>query len=255
MVFYLGTHEPSWLTRTARPLCISRRRLARYRTWPRALGPWMLDSGGFTELSLSGRWQTSPQAYAADARRALLEIGGLCAAAPQDWMCEPLMLARTALSVPEHQRRTIDSYRQLQDLAPEVPWFPVLQGWDPADYLHHVDAYAAAGVDLSTLPLVGVGTVCRRQHTAALSAVIEPLAALGLPLHGFGIKLQGLESAGTLLASADSLAWSYHARRNPPLPGCRHASCSNCFRFATTWADRIQTHATRPRPQLCLPFS
>jgi hypothetical protein len=41
------------------------------------------------------------------------------------------------------------------------------------------------------------------------------------------------------LASADSLAWSFEARRAAPLPGCSHASCANCSRYATAWRERV----------------
>jgi hypothetical protein len=66
MEFYLGVPEPAWLARTSVPLFLSRRRLARQRSLPRARGPWALDSGGFTELSLYGRWQTGERQYAAE---------------------------------------------------------------------------------------------------------------------------------------------------------------------------------------------
>jgi hypothetical protein len=38
-------------------------------------------------------------------------------------------------------------------------------------------------------------------------------------LHGFGVKLTGLESFGDELLSADSMAWSYAARRDHPIKG------------------------------------
>ena len=43
--FYLGTHEPSWLARVRFPLCVSHRRLHRYRQLPTARCVWVLDSG------------------------------------------------------------------------------------------------------------------------------------------------------------------------------------------------------------------
>jgi hypothetical protein len=62
----------------------------------------------------------------------------------------------------------------------------------------------------------------------------------GLRLHGFGIKTTGLQQYGTLLASADSMAWSYAARRRGyPLPGCAHRTCSNCLRYATAWREQL----------------
>lgn len=32
--------------------------------------------------------------------------------------------------------------------------------------------------------------------------------------------------------SADSLAWSFDARRSAPLPDCAHANCATCLRYA-----------------------
>ena len=123
----------------------------------------------------------------------------------------------------------------------------MVQGWRLADYLACVDLYASAGVDLAALPRVGLGSVCRRQSTAEIAVIVTALAALGLRLHGFGIKTSGLGQYGHLLASADSMAWSYAARRAPALPGCTgHRNCANCLTYATAWRTRILA-ADRPR--------
>lgn len=236
MVFFLGTPAPDWLARVSHPLFVSRRRLARLRrTLPRARGPWALDSGGFTDVSQHGRWSITPAQYAAEATRWASEVGGLRWAAIMDWMCEPFVLAKTGLTVAEHQRRTIASYAELVAMAPTVPWVPVLQGWRPADYFAHVEQYAAAGIDLSRAPLVGIGSVCRRQSTAPVEDMIRTLSSWGLRLHGFGFKLTGLRRVSVYLASSDSMAWSYNARRNAPLPGCTHRRCQNCLRRALWW--------------------
>ena len=50
-------------------------------------------------------------------------------AAPQDWMCEPAIIAKTGLAVVEHQRRTVTNFLELQALAPDLPFIPVLHGW------------------------------------------------------------------------------------------------------------------------------
>lgn len=238
MRFYLGTHIEGWLARTDVPLFVSHRRLARRRTLPQAAGRWALDSGGFTELSMHGRWQTSPESYVAAVRRYRDEIGGLDWAAPQDWMCEPWMLAKTGLSVTEHQQRTITSVLNLRASAPDLPFVPVLQGWAIDDYLNCIDLYTDAGVDLTLEPTVGLGSVCRRQSTSEIHDICAALAAHGLRLHGFGIKTSGLGRYGRHLQSADSMAWSYGARRNPPLPGHTHKSCANCLPWALRWRDR-----------------
>jgi len=113
--FYLGTHQPHWLWTARFPLFVSHRQLARRR---RPLRPaacrWALDSGGFTELSLHGRWVTSAAEYADAADRYSGQLGRLDFAAPQDWMCEPAILARTGLTVREHQERTVASYLELR---------------------------------------------------------------------------------------------------------------------------------------------
>lgn len=249
MKFFLGTHRPGWLTKTSVPLFVSRRTMPK-RDLPRALGSWALDSGGFSELSLHGKWETSPWQYAAEVRRYHAEIGGMEWAAIQDWMCEPFVLAKTGLDVATHQRLTIESYLRLKSLAPEIPWAPVLQGWTFGQYERHAEAYARAGVDLRSLPAVGVGSICRRQNTLSAVLMLQDLRRSGfVNLHGFGLKSQGLASlvdlarstgAPVAVASADSLAWSYQARRERPLPECRgHINCANCLPFALDWRDRL----------------
>lgn len=239
MRFYLGTHMPHWLGLTDVPLFVSHRRLARYRTLPQARGRWALDSGGFTELSMHGRWHTSARTYVAAVRRYRDEIGGLDWAAPQDWMCEPFMVAKTGLTVAEHQARTVDSVQELRALAPDLPFVPVLQGWDLDDYLHCIDLYATAGIDLTAEATVGLGSVCRRQSTTHIEDICATLAAQGIRLHGFGVKTTGLARYGRHLTSADSLAWSYNARRHPPMPGHTHRSCANCLDWALAWRHRV----------------
>lgn len=189
--FYLGTYLPHWLASSTFPLFVSHKRLARYKRLPVARYRWALDSGAFSELAACGRWTLTPEAYVVAVRTHRDEIGRLDWAAPQDWMWEPFILAKTGLSVEEHQRRTVDNYLQLKALAPDLPFVPVLQGWDLADYLRCAALHEAAGVDLAAEPLVGVGSVCRRQATAQIGYLIEQLSAR-FALHGFGCKTQGL---------------------------------------------------------------
>jgi hypothetical protein len=243
--FLLGTHETSWLARAGVDLFVSHRRLAPRRSLPRAVAPWALDSGGFTELNLYGRWATTTVEYLDAVARYEAEIGLLAWAAPQDWMCEPFVIERTGLSVREHQERTVANYLELRGRGPFVP---VLQGWTRADYLTCVALYADAGVDLTAEPLVGFGTVCRRQGTAEIAELVRELARGGIALHGFGMKLAAFTTDVPLfLASADSLAWSYNARRNPPLPGCPHRSCANCLRWALAWRERALAAIGAPK--------
>jgi hypothetical protein len=263
--FYLGTHMPNWLDHDAIPadvpLFISHRRLAGRKTLPKARGRWALDSGGFTELKMYGDWDRVPPAtYVAEVRRYDDEIGGLDWAAPQDWMCEPVVISGgtflgqrfvgTHLTVAEHQRRTVDNFVQLSELwgnDDTNPFMPVLQGFARDDYLRCWELYDTAGITLTDYPVIGLGSVCRRQAEDEIGDIVGSLQTTDsrLPLHGFGVKLRGLEKYGHLLGTADSLAWSFDARRAKPLDGCAtHINCANCPIYALQWRDKALTALT-----------
>jgi len=201
--------------------------------------PWCLDSGGFSELSLYGRWVTTPDEYIVALRRYKAEVGKLVWAAPMDWMVEPIMRERTGLTVREHQYRTVENVVTLRQLAPDLPIIPVLQGWSLADYLACVRLYDEARIDLRSERIVGLGSVCRRQSTEEIGLITERLSALGLQLHGFGVKSEGLKLYGQYLASADSMAWSFRGRHVNP---CAHGAAqseANCLAFALEWRKRL----------------
>ncbi|MFD8390436.1 hypothetical protein ACFV2N_14825 [Streptomyces sp. NPDC059680] len=249
MRFYLTTHKRHWIKLTDVPLFLKSEHFAGAARLESARGPYAVDSGGFTELQRHGRWTRSPRQYVDDLRRIWECVGPYDWAAPQDWMCEdliihggkagPLTFVGTHLSVPEHQRRTVANFLELRSLAPNLRIVPVLQGRTVAEYEQCVELYERAGVDLRREPTVGLGSVCRLQSTREGAAIVTAMAAHGLRLHGFGFKTLGLQRVGHLLASADSAAWSYHARRRPPLPGHTHKNCANCLPYALRWRQRV----------------
>lgn len=280
--FYLGTHEPHWLALPKFadiPLFPTRNRLLRYKTMPRALGRYALDSNGFTELQRHGRWTVTPTEFVAQIRHITEGVGPPDFVSPMDWMCEPWVitgkhwhlgpadpkrfhgtreargLAPTTTpgddeqpfddAVHFHQERTVENFLELRRLAPDIPWTPVLQGWELRHYLNCADMYAAAGIDLTAEPIVGLGSVCRRQATSEIDEIVSTFRARGYALHGFGVKTQGLGVYGPDLTSADSMAWSYNARKHPPLPGHTHKSCSNCPDWALQWRERALSGMTR----------
>lgn len=247
--FYLGTHHTNWLTRAKVPLFVSERRLRRLRSLPRATDPWCLDSGAFSELSLHGKFETPMREYADHIERYADEIGSLQWAAPQDWMCEPFMLKKTGLTIDEHQRRTVNSVIGLRSLTDAVRVIPVVQGWRIDDYLRHFELYENAGITLNKEAVVGLGSVCRRQGTPEIFRVAQVLWAAGLRLHGFGVKTLGLERFSQYLVSADSMAWSFHARRKqePFFRTCTHKNCANCLDFALWWYGDVCTRALETR--------
>ena len=237
MDFYLGTHIPNWLSRFTVPMFISRTRLHKRKTLPRAIASWCLDSGAFSEIATHGKWTISELEYASFVDRCAEEIGLLQWVAPMDWMCEPDMLLKTGLSIDEHQKRTTENVVNLRELT-NVPVIPVLQGWYLEDYLGHVEQYRQAGIFLESEPTVGLGSVCRRQNTTYVEAIVAHLARLGISLHAFGFKLTGLRTTGHLLKSADSMAWSYDGRINGPMLYHNHKNCANCIDWALQWREK-----------------
>ncbi len=243
MRFWLGTHVPKWLE-SEPDLFVSRRQLTKRKTFPQAIGDWVLDSGGFTELNMYGGWRTTDAEYVADVRRFQSEIGNLAWVAPMDWMCEPFVLEKTGMDVRQHQVLTVQNFLRLREELSTLV-IPVLQGWTRDDYLWCVGEYDTWGVDLSLEPVVGVGSVCRRQDTAEAARIFRSLD--GLSLHGFGVKVDGLMVYGDALYSADSMAWSYGARYAPALPGCTHKNCANCLKYARRWRKRVEQTLNQTR--------
>lgn len=245
-VFYLGA-PPAFMKYTDVPLFISNRPLSKLKTLYRARGPVAVDSGGFSELDEHGTWDNgpTPREYAGQVRRYAEEVG-IVWAAPQDWMCEPWITAKTGLSVAEHQARTVGNYLDLKAIAPTLPIIPVLQGWTVGEYEHCIDLYDRAGINLRTEPLVGIGSVCRRQGTQEAADLITRIAGNAIRLHGFGFKIDGLRRVAHLLPSSDSMAWALAGRREAAgcdfrYPGSRgpHKNEANCLRYALQWRAKV----------------
>lgn len=229
-MFYVGLHQPSDAKHFDRAFLSVNR--IRGRKKAIGAGSWIMDSGAFTEISQHGRYRHSVEEYAAEINR-WADDPSLVAAVAQDWMCEPFIVEKTGLSVEEHQRLTIERYDALVALVPKVYIMPVLQGYTAADYLRHLEMY---GDRFARNAYVGVGSVCKRNTN--ISAVEEILTAIkrvrpDLRLHGFGLKTTALSSwvVRDCLYSADSMAWSFAARKQG-----RNA---NDWREAANFARRI----------------
>jgi hypothetical protein len=230
--FFCGLHQPSDAKHFAASF-ISVNRL-RDRKGPFLVGDWIMDSGAFTEISTHGDYRTTVAEYASEIRR-WADNGNLLAAVAQDWMCEPWIVQRTGLSVLEHQRRTVARFDDLlsEDRA-RVLIMPVLQGYAPEDYVRHIAMY---GELLGRGMWVGVGSICKRNASPrAVEAVLLAIrdARPDLRLHGFGLKATALRSALVfdLLHTADSMAWSYHARKQ--------GRNGNDWREAKRWMLQIE---------------
>lgn len=173
----------------------------------------MLDSAAFSELLLHGHYRDSEEEFVRKVGRVIEHRPDVVVS--QDYMCEEVMLRKTGLTLQDHQRLTIERYDNIRALWQwRTPLMPVLQGFAVDDYLRHLEQY---GPRLKVGMWVGVGSVCKRQGDIRL--IEELLEALvrerpDLRLHGFGVKLQALESDAIreLLWSADSMAWSFAER-------------------------------------------
>jgi hypothetical protein len=243
--FFVGLHQPADAQHFDLA-CISINRL-RGRKKPVECGEVLVDSGAFTELNLYGGYRHGVEEYAAELYR--LHSTGvvkIAAAVAQDYMCEPFMLAKTGLTIEDHQRLTIERYDALKaeldrlfDGNCPFPVMPVLQGYAPSDYVRHVEMY---GDRLKPGMWVGVGSVCKRNGDP--EAIVEVLTAIhrvrpDLLLHGFGVKQTALMHPGVrdLLYSADSMAWSFAARRQ--------GRDGNSWQEAKSFAVRVQAAASR----------
>lgn len=248
MKFILGTHVVNHIGKTEVPLFLSVRQLKKRKHKPfKQTGPVFIDSGGFSELSMFGKWETTPQEYAAELLRLKNHLGlEIEWASCQDWMVEPIMLKKTGLTISDHQRRTVDNYLMMNELmrGSGINIIPVLQGQTVRQYLSHIKEYKKRGVQLKELKTVGVGSVCRREFSDEVGDIVRALFNEGLSLHAFGVKKRGLLKYGDLLQSADSLAWSFGARytqshcsnhqKNPTTK-----NCANCLGYALEWRDNL----------------
>ncbi len=213
MTFFTGIHQPSD-AKHINPAFISVGRL-RNRKSDFQVGDWIMDSQAFRTIEMHGGYPQPVEEYAAHVRR-WKQCGNLLAAVTQDYMCEPFMLAKTGLTIADHQRLTIERYDALLRCDTGCYIMPVLQGYDPDDYVSHIRQY---GDRLARGAWVGVGSVCKRNSSPCL--ILDVLIAIkterpDLRLHGFGLKTTALNQ-GTiraLLESADSMAWSFAARRS-----------------------------------------
>jgi hypothetical protein len=249
LTFYVGVSNPAWIARNTAPIMVSHARLRHIRgRLPSGRGPVVIDSGAFTELSRHGRFRTSLAEYVDAVDRYRAEIGTVVWAAPQDWMCEEEVIAHTGLSVEQHQQRTVENFCELDALRPGV-FIPVLQAQSIWKYESCIDLYQRAGVDLWARPVVGVGTLCRRSSTIHVYVLLHQLARLGLRLHGFGVKSDGLVAAAPCLVSADSAAWSIRARFDPWAYG---RNGRNDLKTALAWSGILAARISREHPDLAV---
>lgn len=198
---------------------------------------WMLDSGAFSQIANHGEFTMSVEQYAKLIKR-YENHGNLTCAVAQDYMCEPVILEKTGKSVRQHQKLSTRRYfhllKELRKIGSKAKLMPVLQGWEPEDYLEHLDMYnkvwahrrRKAGYayyfnsnwSVPEIPeYIGLGTMCKRNGNPG---EIEGILDLVLPklidykVHLFGVKKTACKVANIRdrIHSADSMAYDFHLR-------------------------------------------
>lgn len=229
MKLFVGLHQPSDAKHFDACMVSVNRLRGRISDFP--VRAWIMDSGAFTIIDRFGYYPEGVEVYARQIER-WRNCGSMLRAASQDYMCEEKMLERTGLSVWRHQQLTAQRYAELRFLT-DAPLLPVLQGYEPHDYVNHLTMYGSL---IEPGMWVGVGSVCKRNgDPSAIRAVLWSIkqARPDLRLHGFGLKATALASplVRELLHSADSMAWSYAARKQ--------GRNSNDWREAMQWANPV----------------
>jgi hypothetical protein len=246
MKFYLGIWQPNHARKVDKFFFSFRRLQGRRIPLCENGQDWIMDSGGFSELRQNGHYTFGVHEYLG-----AVELHRPVAFAVMDWMCEPVMLERTGLTIREHQERTVESWLEIQSLWDgESEIMPVVQGWTPEEYRECIQMYLGAGAPPDGY--FGIGSVCTRQGLPVINAVLSAVRA-EIPharLHGFGVKMSLLQTWGReLLYSADSMAWSYAGRkRRRHLPECKSQAknCANCLPFALYWRRKVEAILDKP---------
>lgn len=244
-----GTGAPALLSAGA---MYRRGALASMGSLPWRMGA-ALDSAGFTAMRLGGyRWSIDQYVEWVVTNGGQGEMPFPWSFWSAMDYCVEKEIAGTRAIVEERMDKTIGAYVETlealqgwrEEGVNDVPDpMPILQGSTIADYLSSAERMAEAidehhpcscptdpdectaewhrGTEGGLPELVGIGSVCRR-HLHGEEGLIALLDALDreLPervrLHLFGVKGQALQHLGRWrgrIASADSMAWDYRARR------------------------------------------
>jgi hypothetical protein len=246
LFFFIGLHKEQLAKHFDR--CFLSINRLRQRKSPFPVKRWIMDSGAFVEVTTHGSFRHDEREYVDQITR-WSRCGELLAAVSQDYMCEAPALKKTGLTVREHQDLTVERYRNIRSLNKSgVYIMPVLQGRTAHDYVQHIKSY---GRLIKHGSWVGVGSVCKRngKPTEVLSILQSILHVRpDLQLHGFGLKLTAIADPGVrhLLSTADSNAWSFHARKN--------GRSSNAVEEALAYEKKVYQLFKQPTRAADLPF-
>ncbi len=246
MKLYLGVWQKN-LADAAPQFMFSARKLMDYKN-PVSFGKhksWFMDSGAFSEININGHYT-----YSIDKYLKCVELHQPSLFFNMDFMCEPFVIQKTNLSIAEHQVLSTINQMKIMDSLKNYnikgQFAGVIQGWEIDDYLAHIDLLRSNNL---ILPYMGIGSICRRNATEQIIAIIEAVKK-ELPytkLHGFGIKTEVLQDKRVhhWLHSGDSMAWSFAGRYvkvKPCNKKCiypNQKNCANCRIYMMKWYKSI----------------
>lgn len=253
MKFYVGISSLTHIKDVPKYFMFSTNRLLKRKSKINNLNKeWILDSGGYTQLLLNGKYTFTIDDYIK-----IITLQEPDYYVSMDWMCEPWMMEKTGKNIKHHLRKTIENHTKIKEIYDgNSKLMGVIQGYRKEDYLKCIDDLKAYGL---IERYMGIGTLCRRQATEEAMEIIS-LIKSNLPswvkLHGFGIKTLAFKKKQVLdmLYSADSHSWSFEGRRL-----CRRIvnedgdcecdgekcfskakNCANCGRYMKHWTLKIE---------------
>lgn len=218
-----------------------------------------MDSGAFSEISINGKYT-----YSVDEYLGFVQLHQPSLFFNMDYMCEPFVLAKTGLTVKQHQQMTVDNQIKIMDRLDKYDikgqFAGCIQGWKVEDYLTMIDQLKAHGLITHRM---GVGSICRRNSENDIIKVLEAVKheLPSVDLHAFGAKnkILSFPPVHDYVYSSDSMGWSYDGRRvdKKPCAQCyRHClNCANCHTYMMMWYNRLMQVHDETRKQKTLAFS
>lgn len=168
-----------------------------------------LDSGGFSFFYRSGDYEFYPAQFIRLARKINADY-----VAVMDYPCEPDVNRSKLRTNYERIDKTIENAIKLMDLADDINWVMVVQGYKPEEYLYAIDRIKEQGL---LTDLMAIGSLCVRKSISSAREIIL-LVRKNLPsrikLHGFGVDLRFLRDLAifSALYSTDTAAWKWNNR-------------------------------------------
>lgn len=161
-----------------------------------------LDSGAFSLINKYGDYPYDYRRYIAFAKRLKPDYIAI-----MDYPCEPN--SKIDLPIKERIDKTIENAIKLMDLAPNLNWVMVIQGWDVNNYLYCLDKIKEHGL---LTPLTAIGSVCVRKKLKEVRDIIVTIrreTPKRIKLHCFGLNLRFVRDYTIFnsIYSFDSHAW------------------------------------------------